>query len=414
MVCVSASPFSAQLIRAARRLAGGLQADWLAVHVEPARQLPMSDKEQDRLARNIRLAEELGAKTLTVVGTDLIEEVLEVARSHNITTIVIGKPRHSRWWELIHGSAVDKIIRRSGGINVHVIRGEAEAEQAAPIKTAVITRSTPWRHYGGGLLMMAAVTLFSLFVNVSSSVELINIALLYQLPVTLSAFWWGRWPSYFTAVCSVVVFDFFFVPPSFNMSVDDIRYLWSFATFLIVAFVIGGRTELLRREAAAARVRERSTRALYHFSREIAAITDLTTITRGIAKQAAEAINRAVDVLLPDDSGRLQIWSEHDPRLSDAEQPVIEIPLPLGDSAESAVAVWAFQHGQVSGKSTETLPGAENLYIPLKTGDEIVGLLRIHIGNRLTAEERRLVDAWTGLAAIAVERALASKGKQQA
>ena len=97
----------------------------------------MNDKERDRLDRNMHLAEELGAKTLTVVGKDLTEEVLEVARSNNITTIVIGKPRHSRRWELIHGSIVDKIIRLSGGINVYVIRGEVEQEQAETIiKTA--------------------------------------------------------------------------------------------------------------------------------------------------------------------------------------------------------------------------------------------------------------------------------------
>ncbi|MDR3591739.1 MAG: DUF4118 domain-containing protein [Negativicutes bacterium] len=414
MVCVSASPFSAQLIRAARRLAGGPQADWLAVHVELERQAPLNEKDRERLARNIRLAEELGAKTFTVVGRELIEEVLEVARSHNIATIVFGKSRHSRWRELIYGSTVDKLIRHSGVINVHVIQGEAEAEQAVSIKTAVITRATPWRHYGGGMFMMAAVTVFSLLVNITSSVELINIALLYQLPVTLSAFWWGRWPSYFTAVCSVLVFDFFFVPPSFNMSIDDIRYLWSFATFLIVAFVIGGRTELLRREATAARVRERSTRALYHFSREIAAITDLKTITRGMAKQATEAINRAVAVLLPADNGRLELWSEYNPKLPEAEQPDAQSPQPLADSAEEAVAAWAYQHGRVAGKSTETLPGADHLYVPLKTGDTIVGLLRIHIGkNSMTAEERRLVDAWTGLAAVAVERALLSKSKQE-
>ena len=148
----------------------------------------------------MRLAEELGAKTLTVVGKDLTEEVLEVARSHNITTIVIGKPRHSRWWELIHGSTVDKMIRRSGGINVHVIHGEAEQEQAAANQDGRQSPGrSPWLHYGGGLLMMAAVTVFSLLINVTSRVGLINIALLYQLPVTLSAFWWGRWPSYFTA-----------------------------------------------------------------------------------------------------------------------------------------------------------------------------------------------------------------------
>lgn len=413
MVCVSASPFSAQLIRAARRLAGGLQADWLAVHVEPERQLPMSDKDKDRMARNMRLAEELGAKTLTVVGRDLVEEVLEIARTNNISTIVIGKPRHSRWRELVQGSAVDKLIRSSGGINVHVIQGEAEQDQTAAIKTASSVRSTPWRRYGGGLLMTVAVTgLGLLAVRTASSVELINIALLYQLPVTLSAYWWGRWPSYFTAICCVLMFDFFFVPPTFTTSFDDIHYLWSFATFLIVAFVIGGRTELLRMEAAAARVRERSTRALYQFSREIVAVTDLKAITQGMAMQAAEAINRTVAVLIPGPDSRLAVWSEHDPK-ADEQNYETEAQVLPGDSAETAVAAWAYQHGQVTGKSTDTLPGAEYLYVPLKAGEAIVGLLRIRVGKiKLTAEERRLVDAWAGLAAVAIERAQLSACKQ--
>lgn len=410
LVCVSASPFSAQLIRAARRLAGGLQADWLAVHVEPQRPKPMSDVERDRLARNMRLAEDLGAKTLTVVGKDLTAEVLEVARSQNVTTIVIGKPQHSRLWELIHGSTVDKMIRRSGRINIHVIRGEAEAEQASTIKTAPATILPSWLHYGGGLLLVAAVTLFSLFIHMKSKVELINIALLYQLPVILSAFWWGRWPSYITALCSVIVFDYLFLTPLTHISADSLRYLWSFVTFLFVAFVLGGRTDHLRAEAAAARVRERSTRALYHFSREIAAVTDLKTIAQGMATQAGGAINRAIAVLLPDENGRLRLWAEYDPVLPDNEQVDHEEPLPLNDTAEAAVADWAFRHGQVTGRSTDTLSGANYLYIPLKTHDDTVGILSIHIGeNKLTPEERRLVDAWTGLAAVALDRALSAK-----
>lgn len=412
MVCVSSSPFSTQLIRAARRLTGG-QADWLALHVEPIRPLPISDKERDCLARNMRIAEELGAKVLTVVGKDLPEEVLGVARNHNVTTIVIGNPRQSRWREFINGSTVDKILRHSGGINVHVIQGEPEQEQSVAINTTVAvraTRTTPWLHYGGGILMMVTVTIFSHLLQVMTNVELINIALLYQLPVVLSAFWWGRWPSYFTAVCCVIVFDFFFMPPSFNMHSDVVHYLWSFATFLIVAFVIGGRTEMLRREAAAAHVRERSTRALYHFSREIVAITDLKTIAQEMAKQAAEAINRKVAVLLPGENDRLDVWAEYEPALSDDNQQNKPEPFPLDNPTEAAIASWAYQHGQISGKSSETLAGTNCLYLPLKTRAEIVGVLSIYIGdNNLTPEERRLVDAWTGLAAIAVDRALSAK-----
>ena len=414
MVCVSASPFSAQLIRAARRLAGGLQAEWLALHIEPAHSLPTSEQEKDRLARNMRLAEELGAKILTVVGEDLTEEILDAARNHNVTTIVVGKPRQSRWWEMIHGSTVNKIMRRSGEINIHVIQSEAEQDPVVAIKTTTVARSISWKHYGGGFLIMAGVTVFSYLLRLTSSVELINIALLFQLPVMLSAFWWGRWPSYFTAVCCVIVFDYFFMPPPTNMHGGVMHYLWSCATFLFVAFVIGGRTEMLRSEALAARIREKSTRALYYFSREIVAITDLKTITQKMVKHAAEAINHQVTVLLPSENGVLGVWAEYDPSLPEDEQINSKEPFPLGDSTEAAVASWVYQHGQVAGKSSETLSGANHIYLPLKTREEIVGVLSLYLGkNILTPEERRLVDAWTGLAAIAVERAQSVKPERR-
>ena len=119
---------------------------------------------------------------------------------------------------------------------------------------------TPWSPYLNSFAMIVLVTLLVQFFHEH---ELINIVLLYQLPVILSAFWWGRWPSYFTAFISMLVFDFLFIPPTFTLSVDDVRYIWSFITFLLVAFIIGGRTESLRNEASTASQRERSTAALY-------------------------------------------------------------------------------------------------------------------------------------------------------
>ena len=128
-----------------------------------------------------------------------------------------------------------------------------------------------WRPYFYSMAMIGVVTVFVLMMQEQ---ELINIALFYQLPVILSAFWWGRWPSYVTALVSMLAFDFLFIPPTYTLSVDDVRYIWSFITFLLVAFIIGGRTEVLINEAATASQRERSMAALYEFSREIAAIAD--------------------------------------------------------------------------------------------------------------------------------------------
>lgn len=415
MVCVSASPFSAQLIRAARRLASGQQAEWLAVHVETAQRRPADDAERDRVARNMRLAEELGAKTLSTTAQDLSAELLAIARTNNVTAIVIGKPRRSRLWEAVHGSVVDRLIRNGCGINVYVIQATKEKEAVAKIATAPSSQPINWHYYGGSLLMVAAVTLFSWLLR--GRFELVNIALLYQLPVVLSAFWWGRWPSYFTGLCSVLAFDFLFVPPINTFTVEDIRYLWSFLTFLVVAFVIGGRTELLRYDAAAARRRERSTRALYDFSREIAAVIDLDTIVGNLAGKAADALGRKILVLLPDVSGSLTVWAERDAGgddlpAADGARPKVS----FADSAEAAVATWAFEHRQVAGRSTETLPGAQYLYLPLNTKDNVVGVLGVKVmENLITPEQRRLMDAWAGLAAIAIERVnLTAKARQAA
>lgn len=401
MVCVGASPFSAHLIRAACRLADGSNAEWLAVHIETSNRFSSMERERqrDRVARNMRLAEELGAKTISIAEQDMLDGILDVARTNNVTAIVIGKPKHSRLWDLVHESVVDKLIRHSGGFNVYVIQAKKEQQDSTTnIHTEIAAVHGKWQYYLASLCMTVAISYFGwLFKDV---VEIINIALLYQLPVTLSAFWWGRWPSYFTAVCSMIMFDFLFVPPIFAFTVYDFRYIWSFITFLIVAFVIGGRTELLRRDAASARQRERSISSLYSFSKEIAAIVDLETITRSLAIQAADTLARRVMVLLPDEHKQLTVRADHDPGKSSLEQYAGSI-----DSAEAAVAAWVYAHREAAGRSTETLPSAQCLYLPLVTREHVVGVLGIQIVEKLiTPEQRRLMEAWAGLAAIAIER----------
>ncbi|MBP2637954.1 MAG: kdpD 3 [Firmicutes bacterium] len=396
MVCVSASPFSAQLIRAAHRLAGGLHAELIAAHIEvPTHRFPVGDKERDRVARNMRLAEELGAKTITIIGDNLVQEILEAVRNHNVSSVVIGKPRPSRFWELWQSSTVEKLILNSAGINVYVIQGTVEQDKASSIKTMPRVNRPIWSQYVMGFLMTALVTLFGTIFR--DNMELVNIALLYQIPVTMSAFWWGRWPSYFTALCGVAAFDFLYVPPIFTFNVTDIRYLWSFITFLIVAFVIGGRTDYLRAEAAAARQRERSTRALYEFSRDIAAIIDIAVITQGLVKQAADTIGQSVIALLPDTNGKLTVRAEHSTVSANFSS--------LIDSSELAVATWAYEHRQPAGRSTDTLPSAKLLYIPLKTNDNVFGVMGIYLANeQVSPEEKRLINAWVSLAGLAIER----------
>lgn len=403
MVCVSASPFSAQLIRAARRLARGLQAELLAVHIDTPRRLGLSEKERDRIFRNMQLAEELGAKTLSVCGKDLTEEILFVAREHNVTHLVVGKPLQGRVQEWLSGRAVvDKLIRYSGGMNIHVIQGETEAKDEPKVKTLPVSPAVPWRNYVTGLLMVILVTIVNWWWF--DYVEPVHIIMLYLLPVLLSAVWWGKGPSYLTSLASVLVFEFLFIPPIFSFTISDLRYIWNLPIFLLVAFITGKQTEKLRTEAILARQRETSTRGLYNFSREIAAVVDVNVIVRNLVDQALQTLERPIAVFLPQKNNKLMLTAEAGTRGTGI------------DENELSVASWAYEHSEVAGSCTETLPGARYMYVPLMTSGNTVGVLGIHIqGKMLNPFQRRLIEAWAGLAAIAVERVnLAEQARQAA
>ena len=92
LVCVGHNPRSIRLIHAARRLAAGLRAEWLAVHVEAPSRVRPSEADRKQLADHMRLAESLGAETATLSSQSMSEEVLTYARSRNVSKIIIGKP----------------------------------------------------------------------------------------------------------------------------------------------------------------------------------------------------------------------------------------------------------------------------------------------------------------------------------
>lgn len=408
MVCVSASPFSAQLIRAAQRLAQGLRAEFLAVHIEtPERRFPNGDQERERLWRNLNLAKEMGGQILTTAGNDFVETVMQIAVRENVTAIVVGKSGPRRWYELTKKTLVDKLISKSGFIHVYVIQGREENEKQPAITTAVTEQHTGWQQYLGAVSAVLIIT--SLCYVFRGQLELVNIALLYLLPVLLTAAWWGRKTAYMTAVLCVLGFDFLFLEPVFTFTVYDIRYLWSFLIFGLVAFLVGGKTESLRRELQSTRRRESNVNSLYQFSSRIAAVDDGQTIIEEFVSHVGCELQRTVLILVPEEK-TLKLQACYD-----ESKAQIANDFQLAAS-EYAVAVWVQEHGQVAGRSTETLPGAENLFLPLLNGEKVIGVVGIAIDTRkLSPEERTVLGAWVSLLAIALVRAgLSSEAKQAA
>src|SRR5262245_3799450 len=136
LVCVSEDPRAAGLVRYAKRLADRLHGPWTALYVESRRSLQLGEEERDRIADTLRLAQALGGEAVTVpsAGRHIADDVIGYAQTNNVTQIVIGKSARTRWFEIVHGSVVHDLVRRSGNISVHVIAGDELTAEPIPKK----------------------------------------------------------------------------------------------------------------------------------------------------------------------------------------------------------------------------------------------------------------------------------------
>src|SRR6185369_6324777 len=126
LVCVSGSPYSEKLIRSTCRLAEELKAQWFTLYIDTPTGGRHVRENRERIWQNLRLAEGLGSQVATVTATEVTDAVMEYAARHNITKIVMGKPNKPRWRELLQPPIVDRVIRRSGAVDVVIVSFEKE------------------------------------------------------------------------------------------------------------------------------------------------------------------------------------------------------------------------------------------------------------------------------------------------
>ncbi len=403
LVCLSPSPLSERLVRSTRRLADELNAEWFAVYVETPEHARLSQAGRDQLARSLRLAEELGARAKTLPinpqAGSVSGTLLQFARQNNITKIVAGKPLRPAWQELLRGSVVDQLIHHSGSIDIYIITGQGDgkpaSETAANLPPA---QRRPWRYAGSVALVGAASLLSALLVPRISPT---NLVMIFLLAVVIAAVYLGRGPAILASLLSVLVFDFFFVPPQMTFAVTDTEYLLTFLGLLIVGWVISYLTTRAQEQAEAAQRREADTLALYAFSRDLAAAEGQEAVVDITRSHIEQAFGRQAVVFLAEGE-RLNIDSPTGGGLS--------------EDTDLAVAQWAFQHGEIAGRGTNTLPAAGYRYLPLKTARGTLGVIGVKPKDPkafLSPDQNRLLEAFSAQAAQAIERAqLAGQARQ--
>jgi len=385
LVLVSGSPFSEKLLRTTRRLADELKAEWVAVYVETPGRDRFVQENRERVWNYLRLAETNGGKTATITGVSIADEVIDYAKKHNVTKIIMGRPVRPRWQELLKGAVVDKVIRLSGPIDVYVVSG-------TPVGKRTVKEGgqgpKSWPDYASSLALVAVATVVSNFFRTQISPT--NLVMPYLLVVVIAALRYGLGPSLATALFGVLAFDFFLVPPRFTFAVTDTEYFITFAVLFMVGAVISTLVSRSRKQAEALRVRESQTANIYALSRDLAAALNLEEILVAVIRHVSDNLSAKTVILLPE-RGRLDLKSA---------SPGVAL-----DENEKSVAIWAFEHRQAAGRFTDTLRSSNMLYAPLQAAGNVVGVIGIDPGEGgLSPERRQILDAFANQAAVAIER----------
>ncbi|MFA6562439.1 MAG: sensor histidine kinase KdpD [Verrucomicrobiia bacterium] len=388
-VGVGPSPYSAPLIRWTRRISAAMDAPWAAIYVETSR--PMTEEEKTRLTKNLSLARQLGAEVVMTTGDDVAAALLEAAREHHITQIVVGKPLGSPLRELLKGGSLSsRLIRRGGDIDVHVLSGEKTGEQRGFLLRSLLGQSL-WRDCGWAAGVVAAVTAVCWFLQRATGYGAIS--LVYLLAVVLLALALNRWAVLLAAALSALLWNFLFIPPILTFRIETVHDAMMFVMFFVVASVMGHVTNQLRMRESAEHRRETRTHALNRLLEGMAASTSLDDgLGRAIAEVDALFQTRSV-VLLAGPDGKLETTAN----------PASTF---LPNEKQIGVASWAFDREQIVGRFTDTLPDATSIYFPLQTSKSKLGVLGVNMEQRktLTLDERELLETFAGQIAALVER----------
>jgi len=407
LVCIGPNALAERLVRAGKRFAVSLRADWIVVYVETPELQRLPAEKRDAVLRVLRTAEQLGAETATLSSPNMSEAIIKFSSDRNVTKIMMGKPSRRGWRRFVLGSVVDTLIGEAHNINIYLLGSpqKSREEEDAPLLAArrrdvlpgLLQRSKSRKKgYYLGYYWAVGVTLISAVLArlMHGSFEQSNLAMIFLLGVALIAARFGRGPSVLASILGVLVFDFFFVTPFHSFAVSDTQYLVTLSAMLIVAMLISNLTANVRSQAKVAAHRERRASVLYAMSKDLAAAESETEIVRTAARHIHAEFGSRNVILFPDASGRMIYPNEPG------------MPESLS-GADLSVAQWVFDHNEMAGQGTTTLPGAKAIYFPIDDGSTVLGVLAlvpVNLRRVFLPEQQKLLATFLRLIAQAVTR----------
>lgn len=400
LICLSAAPSNPKVIRTAARLCEAFHGQFTALHVMPNQQDASDPAATQKLKENIRLAEQMGARVVSLRSDDIPQQIAEYAKVSGITKIVLGRTVHR--FPFFNGkkSFVDKLNELVPELDVYIIPD-------------VSTKKRPYRRHilrlGDEKLTPASIGMTALLFAITTLLSLLSrfaglndafVLMLYVFGILLTAMTTGnRLACVATAVLSVLTYNFCFTEPYFTLQVSEPGYGMAFLLMLVLALFAGRAAQRVRKEARQQAEKARRTEILLQASQRFLRTTSPQELMTALGDQLSALVKRSV-VLYPADGvlGEPLFFS------SQGDSNGADFYL---TEDERGVAAWVLKNNKHAGATTGTLPSAKCLYLAARCKTKVQAVVGISLadGGTLDTFDQNLLLTLLDLFALAIDRA---------
>ena len=389
LVLIAGDGMAGALVRAGRRLADVMDAPWTVATVERPNRPNRDPQAARRVTEALKLAEQLGGASVVLTGDDLPDAVLAFAGRNNVTQIVVGKSRDSRWRVLAGRSLANALLRRSGGAALHFVTTGAPDERTTPLAIAPKRSGRWWHGYAAAVVLVAVANGLAFVLDRYSTGA--DLAMIFLASVLGAGLAYGLRPALTAAVLAILTYNYFFLEPRFSLVIGHATDVFTFAIFIAVAGATGWLSGRVRDQAQLSSQRASAVTALLAASRRLSAASTQDETAQALAEQASAAAGGRAVVLLPKGEDLIQV----------AGAPTTV----LLTTGALAAARWAWDKGEPAGSGTGTLPQVGWTFRPLVGVRGRAGVAGVEVNNESGADEERLVSAMLDQGAVALERA---------
>ncbi len=380
LVAIDGRGQSEYLVRAARRIAERRDAPWSVVTVQVSD--TVDEAQQHEIDQAFALARRLGADTEVLRSARIPDALLDHATQSGASTLVLGRTRERPFARMINRTLTQQILQRGAHYELVIIstpEARARSRRGSSGPNGWLPREELGFAATASVLSVGVAWLAERWVGLE------DLSMVFIVAVVLVAARTRMTAAVVAALLSFLAYNFFFIEPRFTFNIGARQGVATVFLFLVAALVAGRLASRLRMQVVALRAANAQATALQALGRDLAGAADLG--------QVLVAGRKALERALGADA-----WL----RVQGREEPV-DATLSEIDRAASD---WAHQHGQPTGRQTDTLAGAARWFLPLRGDRDTLGVLglRFDDGVRLVPEQRRLAEAMAEDIAQAVVR----------